>query len=193
MRKWKIAPILLIVLLPSIIFAPWAYYYFSLPSVQTLNESENINLAFNSWQLNSEMALSKQEKIPHKEFKCSVCYPHQEDSKECKDRMSSWISRSLNFGDSNERQIFNHVKNYYLAKALLTKYDDDTFYRLYLAFASKSLEANSIEQACENKFRKSCKDLTFEETVDLEIAVRIGKDAGQADELRKNINLFCAK
>lgn len=193
MRKWKIALISIIVLFIAALVSPFVFYYFELPTISDIEKAENVNSAFKFWEIEEGFLFSQKDKFPHKEFKCSLCYPHDVDSAECRDRMSSWISRNLNANSHNERMLHTHVKNYLLSKAILNKYDDDTFYRLYLAFISRPLAAKSIEEACLIRFKKDCQSLTFDETIDLEIAARMGATKSTADDLRKNISLFCAK
>lgn len=193
MRKWKIALIFILAVFFFVLVSPFACYYFELPSIADINEAENANSAFKYWRIDDYLLFSQKDKFPHNEFKCSLCYPYDVDSAECKDRMSSWISRNLNANAPNERMLHKQFKNYLLSKAILSKYDDDTFYRLYLAFISRSLAAKSIDEACLIRFKKDCQSLTFDETIDLEIAARMGANKSSADELRKKISLFCVK
>ncbi len=192
MLKWKIVLILFIVLFVGLFTSPYLFYYLSLPSQAEINSAESTKSVFNS--LAPEVLFfSNPGNFPQKEFNCSVCYPYPVSSEECNERMSLLISRNLLSSEAPDKMIFYHLKNYFLSKALRNKYDETNLYRIYLAFISRPLNAKSIEQACMDKFKKKCPDLTYDESIDLEIEARLGSNKILVDNLRKNINTFCAK
>ena len=192
MLKWKIVLILIVVLFAGLFVGPYIFYYFSLPSQSVINSAKSTKLFFN-FTVQEESFFSNPENLPTKEFNCSVCYPHPINSEECNERMSIWISRNLLAGEAPERMIFYHLKNYFLSKAVRSKYDEASLYRIYLAFISRPLNSKSIEQACVVRFKKSCPELTYEESLDLELEARLGSNKVPMDNLRKNINAFCAE
>ena len=155
-------------------FAPQIYYAVILPAERSILESSNTKQAFANWNLVSNEEMPAKQEIPSAAFTCSVCYPEQHDSQTCRDKMAFWVARSLIADQGAQRPLVFHVKTYFLTKAILSSYSEDSQLRLYAAFVARSLRSKNIGTVCIQEFGRSCSDLTPSESIELGIKTRLG-------------------
>jgi len=189
-----IAVILALALLGGF-FGPQVYFSARLPSEASAMKAATTADAFNDWQLKSSQVIPSTADTPPAVFKCSVCYPDQVESKSCRERVSSWIARNLTADQGAQGNLAFHFKNYFLGKALLSKYSESTLYRMYLAFASRALQSSDLGEVCRQKFTKACSELSPEESIALEIDTRFGPNARAlaGENLKSEVLKACAK
>lgn len=176
-----------------VIFAgPLLFYKFELPSNDDVSKTDNIKAAFSSWKIDNELKIPNQTELPPDSFKCSVCYPYELGSGDCKERMAGWIGRSvLSTAEPNQKMLLFHFKGYFLSKAIEAKFDEENIYRLYLSFLSNPLKSANISQACQQRFQKSCSSLSAEESVELEISARTASSEKNYSDLKQKILEKC--
>lgn len=188
--------VLVISLFAVLRLVPHMYYRMLLPPEASVKKSENLSNEFQSWTLPPDLKMAQDSQILNEEFKCSVCYPLQLGSNQCRDKITHFVAANLMANqEPADPSLKFKFKTYSLGNALNQMYSEATIYKLYLTFANQRMQTSDLDETCKAKFsNKLCSDLSQDESIQLELLFRAGANSDVvSDQVATQIKNVCIK
>lgn len=163
---------IVILIIVVITASPFGYYYNKLPMAGEIKPNTNLTQLFSGFGKQFVSALGKSADVTAPMI-CLSCLPNDSFSEDCLKNMASFVSKNL--VDIGSGELIWHLKNIYLTKAIVFKYDAQAVHSLYFGVLANMFNEKDIEGVCKKNFAKSCNQLEPNELVLLQRGFLSGK------------------